>query len=102
MQGTQRTAGVSGGSGPLFFVLNIIPIVNLFAPVYMQTELNKAWRTIREIRTNEASELSPGPDADVAPFTAEAEPAQPSSTPVSGSSDEVEHPEPAVAQEDTP
>jgi hypothetical protein len=46
MEGTQRTAGASGGSGPLFFVLHIIPIVSLFAPVYMQMELNKAWRAI--------------------------------------------------------
>ena len=46
MEGTQRTAGISGGSGPLFFVLHIIPIVNLFAPIYMQMELNKAWRAI--------------------------------------------------------
>lgn len=44
MEGTQRAAGVAGGSGPLFFVLHIIPIVDLFAPVYMQMELNKAWR----------------------------------------------------------
>jgi hypothetical protein len=46
MEGTQRTAGVSGGNGPLFFVLHIIPIVSLFAPVYMQTELDKAWRSL--------------------------------------------------------
>jgi len=46
MEGTQRTANVSGGSGPLWFVLHIIPIVSLFAPVYMQTELDEAWRTI--------------------------------------------------------
>ena len=38
--------GVSGGSGPLFFVLHVIPIVSLFAPVYMQMQLNTAWRVI--------------------------------------------------------
>jgi hypothetical protein len=43
MEETQRAAGVAGGSGPLFFVLHIIPIVDLLAPVYMQMELNKAW-----------------------------------------------------------
>jgi hypothetical protein len=48
MEGTQRTANVSGGSGPLWFVLHIIPLVGLFAPVYMQTELDKSWGAIRE------------------------------------------------------
>ena len=56
MEGTQRNAEVSGGSGPLFFVLHIIPIVNLFAPVYMQTELNKAWAAVADRRTSEPSE----------------------------------------------
>jgi hypothetical protein len=102
MEGTQRTAGVSGGSGPLFFVLHIIPIVSLFAPVYMQTELNKAWRTIREIPASQASELSAGRDANIGPLTAEPEPAQPSSTPISRNSDEVKHPEPAPTQKDAP
>jgi hypothetical protein len=46
MEGTQRTANVSGGSGPLWFVVHIIPIVSLFAPVYMQMQLDKAWRAI--------------------------------------------------------
>ena len=52
MEGTQRTANVSGGSGPLWFVLHIIPIVSLFAPVYMQTELDEAWRTIGSGRSD--------------------------------------------------
>lgn len=99
MEGTQRTVGVSGGSGPLFFVLHLIPIVSLFAPVYMQTELNKAWRAVREPRTRQASELSAGPDADVGPLTVDAGRAQPSSTPLGGGSDEVDHPEPAPAQQ---
>lgn len=45
MQLTQRAAGVHGGSGLLWFVLHIIPIVSLFAPVYFQYQLNKAWET---------------------------------------------------------
>ena len=52
MEGTQRTANVSGGSGPLWFVLHIIPVVSLFAPVYMQTELDEAWRTIGSGRSD--------------------------------------------------
>jgi hypothetical protein len=52
MEGAQRTTGASGGSGPIFFVLHIIPIVSLFAPVYMQSELNKAWHAIGNGRTS--------------------------------------------------
>lgn len=48
MEGAQQTAGVSGGSGPLWFVLHIIPIVSLLAPVYMQVELNKAWHAVAD------------------------------------------------------
>jgi hypothetical protein len=33
------------GSGLLWFVLHIIPVVSLFAPVYLQYQLNKAWET---------------------------------------------------------
>jgi hypothetical protein len=66
MEGAQRTAGVSGGSGPLFFVLHIIPLVNLFAPVYMQTELNKSWRAIgeRETAIRSMTEDAEGVQAD--------------------------------------
>jgi hypothetical protein len=46
MELTQRAASVDGGSGFLFFILHIIPLVSLFAPVYMQMELNKAWETL--------------------------------------------------------
>jgi hypothetical protein len=99
MEGTQRTAGVSGGSGPLFFVLHIIPIVSLFAPVYVQKELNKAWHAIRERPTSQASELSAGPDADVGPLTVDAGQAQPSTPPLSDGSDEVDRPEPTPAQQ---
>jgi hypothetical protein len=45
MQLTQRAAGVYGGSGLLWFVLHVIPIVNLFALVYLQMQLNKVWQT---------------------------------------------------------
>lgn len=48
MEGAQRTVGVSGGSGPLFFVLHVIPIISLFAPVYMQFQLNDVWRALGE------------------------------------------------------
>jgi hypothetical protein len=66
MEGAQRTAGVSGGSGPLFFVLHIIPIVSLFAPVYMQTELDKSWGAIRERHTtlDSMTDESEGVQAD--------------------------------------
>jgi Domain of unknown function (DUF4234) len=43
MEGAQKTVRVFGGSGPLFFVLHLIPIISLYAPVYMQKELNKVW-----------------------------------------------------------
>ena len=45
MQLTQRAADVHGGSGLMWFVLHLIPIVSLFAPVYLQMQLNKAWET---------------------------------------------------------
>jgi hypothetical protein len=47
MQLAQRVGGVHGGSGLTFFFLSIIPIANLFAPVYLQTELNKVWERER-------------------------------------------------------
>jgi Domain of unknown function (DUF4234) len=49
MQLTQRAAGVHGGSGLLWFVLHIIPLVSLFAPTYLQFQLNKAWETRPEL-----------------------------------------------------
>ncbi len=45
MQLSQRAADVYGGSGLLWFVLHLIPIVSLFAPVYLQMQLNKVWET---------------------------------------------------------
>jgi hypothetical protein len=48
MQLTQRAADVHGGSGLMWFVLHLIPIVSLFAPVYLQTQLNLAWETLPE------------------------------------------------------
>jgi hypothetical protein len=100
MEGTQRTAGVSGGSGPLFFVLHIIPIVGLFAPVYMQTELNKAWRAIGDPGRSQASELPAAPDTDVQPLRVEADQRAAAKTPLSDNSAEGEHPPgPTPAQE---
>jgi hypothetical protein len=64
MEAAQQTTGVSGGSGPLFFVLHIIPIVSLFAPVYMQTELDKAWRAISHPATGHLPEAMPQVAAD--------------------------------------
>ena len=46
MRITRRVAGRPGGSAGLFFVLSIIPIVNLFAPVYLQSQLNGAWERL--------------------------------------------------------
>jgi Domain of unknown function (DUF4234) len=43
MQLSQRVAGVHGGSGALFLLLSVLPLVNLFAPVYLQSQLNKVW-----------------------------------------------------------
>lgn len=45
MQLAQRAADVHGGSGLLWFVLHIVPVASLFAPVYLQYELNKVWGT---------------------------------------------------------
>jgi hypothetical protein len=90
MEGTQRTADVSGGSGPLFFVLHIIPLVNLVAPVYMQMELNKAWRAIGN---QHASELSAATEADPAPVDTESSQPAAVSTAASGVSDEDDPPE---------
>lgn len=49
MQLSQRVADVHGGSGLLFFVLSIIPIVSLFAPTYLQYQLNQVWETRPEL-----------------------------------------------------
>lgn len=46
MEGAQRAVGQSGGSTPLFFVMHLVPIVSIFAPVYLQSQLNKVWRTL--------------------------------------------------------
>ena len=71
MQLTQRAAGVYGGSGLLWFVLHIIPIVSLFAPVYLQMQLNKAWETRPEpmIGTGIAATLDAAPLASGIPTT---------------------------------
>ena len=46
MEGTQRALGVQPGSGPLFFVLHLVPIISLYAPVYLQQQLNRAWQEL--------------------------------------------------------
>jgi Domain of unknown function (DUF4234) len=46
MRLSRRVAGIPGGSAGLFFLLSIIPIVSFFAPAYLQSELNGAWRTL--------------------------------------------------------
>ena len=46
MRITRRVAGRPGGSAGLFFVLSIIPIVGIFAPTYLQSELNGAWERL--------------------------------------------------------
>ena len=46
MRLTRRVAGSPGGSGDLFLLLSIIPIVAIFAPVYLQSELNGAWERL--------------------------------------------------------
>ena len=46
MEGAQQAVGISGGSGPVFFLMHLIPIVSLFAPVYLQSQLNKVWRIL--------------------------------------------------------
>ena len=51
MQLAQRVGGVDGGSALMFFFLSIIPIVFLFAPVYLQSELNKVWERQRAVAT---------------------------------------------------
>jgi Domain of unknown function (DUF4234) len=46
MEEAQQVVGVSGGSGALFFVLWVIPIVSILSPVYLQTQLNHVWRAL--------------------------------------------------------
>ena len=46
MEITRRVAGRPGGSAGLFFLLTLIPLVNLFAPTYLQSELNAAWERL--------------------------------------------------------
>jgi hypothetical protein len=46
MRITRRVAGRPGGSAGLFFLLSIIPIVNIFAGTYLQSQLNGAWERL--------------------------------------------------------
>ncbi len=97
MQLTQRAADVHGGSGLLFFVLHMIPLVNLFAPTYLQYQLNAAWETQPELTiggvkpepvsaapvADLSSELAPGAmqtgPIDAPSFLGDDEPADPTS-----------------------
>ncbi len=64
MELSQSVANAQTGSGVLFFVLSIIPIASLFAPVYLQAELNKVWETRQ---TQQVSE--PVPSVEGLPTT---------------------------------
>jgi hypothetical protein len=45
MERTQRALGITDpGSGGLFFVLHLVPIISLYAPVYLQQQLDRAWQ----------------------------------------------------------
>jgi Domain of unknown function (DUF4234) len=46
MRITRRVAGRPGGSAGIFFVLSILPLVGIFAPTYLQSELNGAWERL--------------------------------------------------------
>lgn len=46
MRITRRVAGIPGGSGGLYFLMSIIPIVNIFASTYLQSQLNGAWERL--------------------------------------------------------
>jgi hypothetical protein len=88
------------------FVLHTIPMVGLFAPVYMQMELNKAWRAIGDPGKTQASELPAAPQTDVHPLSVEADPRVAAKTPLSEDSAEDEHPPgptpPQEHQDDAP
>lgn len=100
MEGTQWVAGVSGGNGPLFFLLEIIPIVSLFAPVYMQMELNKAWHAIGDGGTGQPSELAAARGTDTQPVSLDPDEGAVAETPASlNSADGERRPGPTPAQE---
>jgi heme/copper-type cytochrome/quinol oxidase subunit 2 len=52
MELAQQVAGKDGGSAILFLVLHIIPIAAIFAPAYLQFQLNSVW---------EAQQAAPAP-----------------------------------------
>ena len=100
MEGTQRVVGVSGGNGPLFFLLEIIPIVSLFAPVYMQMELNKAWHAIEDGGTGQPSELPAAPATDTQSVSLDPDEGAVAETPANLDSPDGERPpRPTPAQE---
>jgi Domain of unknown function (DUF4234) len=48
MEQAQRAAGVVGGSGVLYFILWVIPLVSIVSPFYMQAQLNDVWRALQD------------------------------------------------------
>ena len=75
--------------------------MSLFAPVYMQMELNKAWRAIGDSATSHPTGLPAAPATDFQPPSVEADQGAFAQPPLSDSSDEVERPPRATpAQED--
>lgn len=46
MRITRRVAGRPGGSAGLFFLLSIVPVVDIFAAAYLQSQLNGAWERL--------------------------------------------------------
>jgi Domain of unknown function (DUF4234) len=48
MEQAQRAVGVVGGSGILYFILWVVPLVSIVSPFYMQAQLNNVWRAIQE------------------------------------------------------
>jgi hypothetical protein len=77
MQLAQRVGGVHGGSALTFFFMSVIPIVGFFAPVYLQSELNKVWERQRAVAPVDPAPvpLDPAPVfADPAPVFADPAP----------------------------
>ena len=43
MQLAQRVASAHGGSAAVCLLTSLVPLVSIFAPAYLQAELNKVW-----------------------------------------------------------
>jgi Domain of unknown function (DUF4234) len=66
MELAQQVADLEGGSGLLYFVLSIIPIASLFAPAYLQGQLNQVWET-RQVSATPAATTEPPPAPQTPP-----------------------------------